>query len=145
MKIKAAAASRKPAILVETHPALLGGVLAVVVCLVLRKLPAPYPGDFLAAFLAATASVYVGAALARGQALAVETAAFAVVFALALAGLWHSPVWLALGYALHGAWDFLHHGPRLGASAGARFPWLCLSFDGIVALFVLYHWGLAAH
>ena len=61
--------------------------------------------------------------------------------ALALAGLWHSPVWLALGYALHGALDFLHHGLRLGAGAGACFPWPCLSFDGIVALFVLYHWG----
>jgi chromate transport protein ChrA len=119
--------------------ALAGVVLAAVTWAVLARVPGRRGVEFLVALLAAAAAVYLGAALRDGREklIALETAAFAVVFALAMAGLWVTPKLLALGYFVHGAWDFLHHSAGRGADVGTTFPPLCLTYDWIVAVFIL--------
>ena len=123
------------------EPLLTGLALAAVTCLASVRFPPRRSLEFFAAVLAATSSVYLGAALADGRTslIFLESVAYLPVFALALAGLWRSsPAFLAAGYVAHGAWDFFHHPLRLGASGGERFPDLCVAYDVVVGLFILY-------
>lgn len=94
----------------------------------------------LAILLGMIASVYLGYALADGRLRAFQVeylgiVAFGAVATLALAR--HSALLLALGYLGHGLWDLLHH--RRGVEV--RMPWwyvpLCLSYDTVVAIYVL--------
>jgi len=68
---------------------------------------------------------------------ALEIAAGIAFIAMAVLGLWWSSLWIAVGYVLHGVYDFLHH-PR-GIRTGVRrwFPPFCATFDWLVALYVL--------
>ncbi|MDA2910758.1 hypothetical protein MYX04_07500 [Nitrospiraceae bacterium AH_259_D15_M11_P09] len=120
---------------------LVGFAAAVVVCLVVAQIPARRGMEFFAALLALTACVYFGTALSDGRrsVVIVETGFALAVFAMALAGLWFSAAWLAVGYFLHGVWDLLHHPHRLGAKVVMTwFPPMCLVFDWVVAGFILY-------
>ena len=66
----------------------------------------------LALFLAPTACVYVGALLAQSTSTLTAAAEFAIgglVFICAWLSLSLGAMWLAVGYALHGTWDWLHH------------------------------------
>ena len=117
----------------------IGLAMAVGLSAVLYQLPSEYGVDFLAVFLGATASVYVGSALHSGsrRLVVLETLLFTVLLVCALVGLWISTVFMALGYFIHGVWDALHHPHRVGAAAGRRFPPMCLTLDGAVGVFIL--------
>ncbi len=120
--------------------ALLGAVAAAVFA---AGIHLPFPAQsqlVLGLSLVFCASVYLGALLAGPQGRPVQAAELAVgaaVFGCAVLGLAVSPVWLAVGYAAHGGWDWLHHA-RVVPSAVARwFPPACAGFDLVVAVFVL--------
>ena len=119
---------------------LIGLILAILVCGVVSLLPPRYAVEFFAAFLALTATGYFGSALTEGKVTSfiIETLVALAVFATALAGLWQSPVWLAIGYFGHGLWDLVHHPHRLGARVTMLwFPPACLMYDWVVAVYIL--------
>ena len=119
---------------------LIGLFPAIIVCGVVSLLPPRYAIDFFAAFLALTAAGYFGSALTEGKVtpFVAETLVALAVFVAALAGLWHSPVWLAVGYFAHGLWDVFHCPHRFGARVTMLwFPPACLMYDWVVALFIL--------
>jgi hypothetical protein len=91
--------------------------------------------------LVVAALIYVGFAAvggASGRWLAVETVGLAVYGVAALAGLRRWLALLALGWAAHVGWDVLLHLDGAGAASTPRwYPWLCVSFDLVVAGAVL--------
>ena len=127
---------------------LAGILLAAAFLAAVDATPAPYGRQLVALFLAFTACVYAGALLsqrASGRVVAGELVVAALVFGTAALGLRGSPLWLAAGYAVHGAWDFLHHPRAVPTQVAAWFPPLCAAFDFVVALFVIFvHWGAPA-
>lgn len=123
--------------------ALIGVVLAVVLCSILDQVRTHHGLEFLAGFLALTSAAYFGSALSHGgrRVLLAESLACLAIFATALAGLWVSSLWLAVGYFGHGVWDALHHPHRFGAPVNALwFPPVCLAFDLVVGAYVLLRW-----
>jgi len=78
----------------------------------------------LALFLAPTACVYVGALLAQSTSTLTAAAEFAIgglVFICAWLSLALGAMWLAVGYALHGTGDWLHHSGRITTRLAAWF------------------------
>ena len=120
--------------------AVIGAAAAAVVVAIAHEVRSAHGLEFLAGLLAVTAASYFGAALADGRrrVFAVEALVTLLVFAAALAGIWVSTLWLAVGYFGHGLWDLLHHPHRAGAPVRMRwFPPLCLAFDWVVGGYVL--------
>ena len=120
-----------------------GGIAAALVNIAITsRLPAKKAAEFYNLFMAATAAVYIGSALAAGSAntLVLETVLSAGLFALALAGQWSSLKFTALAFLAHGAWDLLHVTRGMGASAGPDFPVVCVAYDWLIAG---YLWWLA--
>jgi hypothetical protein len=116
--------------------AMFGGLTLIIPSL----LPRDAAFGLLAILLGMIASVYLGYALGDGRLRAFQVeyvgmVAFAALATIALAR--SSAVLLALGYLTHGLWDLLHH--RRGVDT--RMPWwyvpLCLSYDTVVAIYVL--------
>lgn len=96
--------------------------------------------DLLALILALTGGIYVGAALrggTRGR-LAFETIAAAALVIMAFLGLSWSPLWIAAGFALHGAWDLAHHTGAVTHGVRRWFPPFCASWDWAIAAMVVY-------
>lgn len=121
----------------------IGGIAVALVNIVItRRLPVQRAAEFYNMFMAATAAVYVGSALAAGNAstLVLETVLAAALFGLALAGQWSSLKFTALAFLAHGTWDLLHVTSGLGANAGADFPVVCVAYDWVIAG---YLWWLA--
>ena len=120
-----------------------GGIVAALANVaVTSRLPAKKAAEFFNLFMAATAAVYIGSALAAGgtNTLLLEIVLSAVLFALALAGQWSSLKFTALAFLAHGAWDLLHVTMGMGANAGPDFPVLCVGYDWLIAG---YLWWLA--
>ena len=117
----------------------IGVAAAVLTGILVRLLSRQRAADFYTAFMAATASIYVGTALAHGdvRVLVLESAIAVVLFNVALAGLWRSLTFTALAFFLHGCWDLLHSWKAMGANAGQSFPVLCIAYDWVIAAFVL--------
>jgi len=117
----------------------IGALLGLLVWLILGQLEKRVALYLLALFLSATGAVYPGAALADPgrKAGPIEVTVFILMFAASVAGLVASPIWLAVGYAAHGIWDVFHEPHRVGAKIVKWFPPLCLSFDLVVAAFIL--------
>ena len=70
--------------------------------------------------------------------LAIESLGLVIYSAAALAGLRGWPLLLALGWAAHVAWDVPLHVSGAGAEyTPFWYPWLCVSFDLIMAGAVL--------
>lgn len=125
---------------VSTRAAALGVVLALAAALGLHWPLRSSALNGLALFLALTACVYLGALLAQRTGWKTrigEVSVGALVFLSAFLGLAVSPIWMAAGYGLHGAWDWLHVGGRVGARTAAWFPPLCAGFDFAIAGYVL--------
>ncbi len=123
--------------------ALIGATLAVVLCSIVAEVRSHHGLEFLAGLLAVISAGYVGSALSDGRrhVFLVESVVCLLVFATALAGIWVSTVWLAVGYFGHGLWDLTHHPHRLGAPVKMLwFPPACLAFDWVVAGFILLGW-----
>lgn len=117
----------------------LGVALAGLAGLLLRWVPSQPRLEVYAVVLAAIGAVYVGSALAekRGRSIVLEAIAAIACMALALTGLWVSPLALIAGYVLHGAWDFFHHPVPVGAQIPQRwYPPLCVGFDWAIAIVI---------
>ena len=104
-----------------------------------RRSAGPLP--VYAVGLAVTAAVYVVFALRGGAStrwLGIEILGFIIFGAAALIGLRSFPLLLALSWALHVAWDVLLHLNGAGAAyTPSWYPWLCVSFDLVIAAAVL--------
>jgi hypothetical protein len=116
--------------------ALLAGVLlAFALIRIARRRSSPlrpYAVGLIVAALAYVLFAIVGGASARW--LVIEIAGVFVFGVLALLGLRAFPLILALGWAIHVAWDVLLHLHGAGALFTPRwYPWLCVSFDLVVA------------
>jgi hypothetical protein len=123
---------------------LLGIAGAAVLCGIAWLLPAERGLDLLAVGLAVVGAVYLGSALNDGrlrlQLLEGGVAVFFLV--LALVGLWYAPLVLAAGWLLHAVWDYFHHPHPLGAPVAAHwYPLACLSFDVLVAAFLVVQYS----
>lgn len=125
-------------------PLLAGILLAMLASGLLSFVLAGPRLEILAVALAAIGSVYVGSAIAQKERrnILLETAIALLCVVLALLGLWFSPIWLIVGYILHGVWDLFHHAQSAGAQISQRwYPPLCAGFDWAIALFIgAQHW-----
>ena len=99
----------------------------------------PQSLQLFAVFLAYTSCVYAGTALASGKQpwLAIEGLFSLAILACAWLGLIGSPLWISLGYGLHGLWDLAHHPKAISTKVVRWFPPLCAVFDFVVAIYVL--------
>lgn len=118
--------------------ALLGGVISSLIVIGLARMKNPQ-GErrIYAAGLLGAALVYLLLALAGGASarwLGVESLGVIIYGAVAWAGLRGWPGLLALGWAAHVAWDTLLHLNGAGAEyTPGWYPWLCISFDLVIA------------
>jgi len=96
-----------------------------------------------AAGLFIAALIYVGFAVAGGanaQWLALESAGLVLYGGAALLGLRGWPIALAVGWGAHVGWDVLLHLDGAGAAyVPVWYPWLCISFDVVLAGAALAH------
>ena len=120
---------------------LLGALFALALVGLARRYPPRRERSVYAVGLVAAALVYVGFAVAGGAGarwLALEILGVPLYGAAAWAGLRGRPWLLALGWAAHVAWDVLLHLSGAGSEYTPHwYPWLCLSFDLIMAGAVL--------
>jgi hypothetical protein len=91
----------------------------------------------LALLLAAASGIYIRYAFIRREApLVTVELIFMILFGvLAVVGIAVSPMFLALGFLLHGFWDLAHHPRYIRTSGPAWYQPMCLAFD----------WGIAAY
>ncbi|PZD71005.1 hypothetical protein C1752_08447 [Acaryochloris thomasi RCC1774] len=118
---------------------ILGTVLGGLSCAVLSVLPSDYTLESLALILVAVSAVYFGTAISENkrEIVVLETLVTLVFIALALLGRWYSPLILALGYFLHGLWDYLHHSWQVGATVrSVWYPPFCMGYDWLIAIFI---------
>lgn len=120
---------------------LLGAVLALALVGLPRMLPPGRERRVYAVGLVITALIYVGFGVAGGAGvrwLALEIFSVFLYGAAAWVGLRGRPGLLAAGWAAHVAWDVLLHLSGTGAEYTPHwYPWLCVSFDLVVAGAVL--------
>jgi multisubunit Na+/H+ antiporter MnhB subunit len=96
--------------------------------------------DLLALILAMTGGIYLGAALhggSRGR-VGFESLVAAVLVILAFLGLAWSPLWIALGFVLHGAWDLAHHTGAVRHGVRRWFPPFCAAWDWAIAAMIVF-------
>lgn len=120
---------------------LLGTALALAFVGLARKYPPHRERRVYAVGLLSAALIYVGFAAAGGAGarwLALESLGVLLYGAAAWAGLRGRPWLLAMGWAAHVAWDVLLHLSGAGAEYTPHwYPWLCVSFDLVMAGAVL--------
>ena len=99
--------------------------------------------EIFALFLALTSCVYGGAILtpAGAKYTFVELPFVVAVFISSVLGLLFSPLWLALGYVAHGAWDTMHHFQKVHTPVVKWFPPLCAAFDVLISI-LLFGYGM---
>lgn len=125
----------------------IGAFIIVVIAFLLSRFTRDSFGrSLLAIFLIVAAGAYFGFAVKAGVGpgwILIELAHCVVFGAMALRGLRGSPLWLAAGWALHPVWDYALH--YLGPG-GSFAPWpyaiACISFDLVVAAYILIAYGL---
>ena len=117
---------------------IIGFSLAAATCIVLALLPVEWARDVTAILLTLIASIYIGFSVGSNGQLPLFSQVIGCVFfvALALLGLWVSWWFLAAGLALHGVWDYLHHGKHGRGVVPKWYVPLCAVYDLTVALFV---------
>lgn len=120
---------------------LLGAALSVGLVRLARTLPPGGERRVYAVGLVVAAVVYVVFGVAGGASarwLGLEILGVIIYGAAAWAGLRGWPPLLAAGWAAHVAWDVLLHVNGVGAEYTPRwYPWLCVSFDLVVAVAAL--------
>ena len=120
---------------------LVGAALSLALVGLARRYPPGRERRVYAVGLVVTALIYVvfgvaGGAGVRWQAL--EILGVLLYGAAAWAGLRNRPWLLAVGWAAHVAWDVLLHLSGAGSEYTPHwYPWLCVSFDLVVAGAVL--------
>ena len=125
----------------------IGGVVLSLIAFLLSRFVSDVAGrTLLATVLFAAAGAYFGFAYKPGTPsywILIELLQVIAFGILGLYGWRGSPYWLVLGYALHPLWDFgLHYLGPGSAFAPLRYTVLCLSFDWVVALYIViaYRW-----
>lgn len=95
--------------------------------------------DLHAVLLAAIGAVYVGFAIADGRrrVLVVELAGALLFIGIAAVALGVGAWMLAIGYALHGVWDVVHHRARVPNRYAPWYIPFCAVYDGAVAAYLL--------
>ncbi|WP_420124813.1 DUF6010 family protein [Longimicrobium sp.] len=96
--------------------------------------------DLLALLLAFTGGIYYGAALnggSRGR-VVFEGAFAALLIGFGLLSLFWTPLWMALGFILHGVWDLVHHTGGVGHGVRRWFPPFCAAWDWAIAGMVVF-------
>jgi len=123
----------------EAIKGIAGGGAVIAISLALSKDVAP---AFLAVFLGVVAGVYGGFALLDGRRreCLIEICGMALFLLLGMLGLWVSSSFLAAGWLLHGLWDILHHPRAIRTKLVTWYPPLCMAFDFIIGLFILFRW-----
>ena len=119
----------------------LGVVLAVFAIFGLHWPLAEEALNGLALFLALTACVYPGALLAqtvRRPVAVAEIGVGAAVFVCAWIGVAYDPLWIAVGYFLHGLWDWAHHTKHVPTRIAGWFPPACAVFDAVVGAYAAW-------
>lgn len=121
----------------------LGVIGALVVAFALTQLPAEYARDILVVLVGYFGGVYLGVGLstASPKKVALQDGVSAIFFGLALAGLWVSPLFLALACFVHAAWDAVTEHPKaLNISIARWYVPTCVSFDVLLGVFILVWW-----
>lgn len=126
----------------QIRPIGAGFLLAVATVGIAWLLPADRALELFAALLALIAAVYVGVAVAQGsqRQIVIQFVVALGFMWLGLLGLWFSPALLVAGYALHGAWDWLHHRGTRGVQLTDWYAPLCLAYDWLVAGAIWWIW-----
>lgn len=117
-----------------------GAVLSLMAFLLSRFTKDIVGRTLLATVLFAAAGAYYGFAVTAPVSpvwLLIELLQCIAFGALGLMGWKGSARWLALGWALHPVWDFGVHYVGPGDFAPWRYAILCLSFDWVVAAYIL--------
>lgn len=122
----------------NVKPIVAAVLLAMLTIRIFYTYTSPISDQLFALFLAYTACVYLGAGLSdsRIKWISVEFAMSLLFFHFAFLGLLFSPIWIAIGYLLHGIWDMFHHPKMIKTKVVRWFPPLCAVFDFIVAVFI---------
>ena len=125
------------------RPMIVGMLLAVASALVLALLTKAQGREVLAVVLAALGGIYTGLGLAgeSGGKFAVQAGVSVLFVAFAIAGLWFSPVLLAVGFFAHAAWDTVHHPRALNIRVPGWYIPTCLVYDILLGAFVLARWS----
>jgi hypothetical protein len=112
--------------------------LALVTCLFLTSLPPDWARGVASNLLTLIGAIYVGFALASKGQLSVLRQVLGCAFfvTLALLGLWISWWFLVVGLALHGVWDWLHHGAHGHGVVPRWYIPFCAFYDWAVAAFI---------
>jgi hypothetical protein len=123
--------------------------MLVAVAFLLSRFTRDVVGRSLLAFvLFGAASVYVMFAVQAGESgywVVGELVGVAIYGSMGLLGLRGSPWWLAAGWAAHPVWDIaLHHLGPGGSFAPDSYEITCISFDLLVAAYVVIAYGLVA-
>ena len=82
----------------------------------------------------------LGAALNGGRRgrVVFECAFATLMIVFGLLALFWSPLWLALGFALHGVWDLVHHTGVVEHGVRRWFPPFCAAWDWIIAAMIVF-------
>lgn len=128
----------------------IGGVVLSLLAFLLSKFTKDIIGrTLLATVLFAAAGAYFGFAFTEGVPpiwQLIELLHVVAFGAMGLVGWRGSAKWLALGYALHPLWDFGLHYLGPGRSfAPLSYTVLCLTFDWVVAAYILIAYRGASH
>jgi hypothetical protein len=119
----------------------LGAVFSLILVSLARTYPPRRERRIYGVGLVIAALIYVGFGVAGGasaQWLAFESLGMLLYGAAAWGGLRGRPWLLAAGWGAHVAWDVLLHLSGAGAEYTPRwYPWLCVSFDLVMAGAVL--------
>lgn len=121
---------------------LAGAFLAGVTVSLVMGLPRSRAFVLLAILLAASATIYLGAALSakRTQQVLVEGLAACAFIALATLGAWRSPLFLVVGYLAHGLWDLAHQQQGIPTRIAVWWPPFCLVYDWVIAGAICLRW-----
>lgn len=120
-----------------------GAIGALVVAFTLTLLPKEYARDILVVLVGYFGGVYLGVGLstASPKKVALQNGVSAVFFGLALAGLWVSPLFLALACFAHAVWDVITEHPKaLNTSIAPWYVPTCVVYDILMGAFVLLWW-----
>ena len=117
---------------------LAGGIMVGVAA----AFPAGLVFPLFAVALGLAAGVYPGFAMAspEGGHPGLQWTVAVGFVALAVAGIWFSPLILALAWCLHALWNLLHKITPLGDEIPEGYPGSCLTFDLVMAGFTAYLW-----
>src|SRR3989304_2493334 len=89
-----------------------GGVLAAITIAISSYIPEHLVYPFFALLLTFAAGVYIGFATvdrAHKNEYLLQIFFSVIFLSMAFLGIWMFPLLIALGWAMHGVWDLLHH------------------------------------